>query len=71
MIRYRASRMGNGSGKSITYGGFDVQKDMIEAGLRGDVREPGNFPDTPVALKALGVKLAATGGELREAGKPI
>jgi hypothetical protein len=67
MIRYRASRMGNGSEKSITYGGFDVQKDMIEAaladaGLRGEVGEHGNVPDTPVALKALGVRLA---------GKPI
>ena len=70
MIRYRASRMGDGSGKSITYGGLDVQKDMIEAaladaGLRGEVREHGNISDTPVALKALGVMLAATGRELR------
>jgi hypothetical protein len=56
--------MGNGSGKSITCGGFDVQKDMIaaDAGLRGDVGEHGNVRDTPVALKALGVRMA---------GKPI
>ena len=56
--------------KSITYVGLDVHKDTIavalaEAGLRGDVREHGKIPNTPAALKALTVKLAAAGRELR------
>jgi transposase len=50
--------------KSITYVGLDGQKGMIaaalaDAGLRGEVREHGNVADTPVALKALAVKLPA------------
>jgi hypothetical protein len=32
-----------------------------DAGCRGEVREHGNVADTPVALKAPTVKLAATG----------
>ena len=56
--------------KCITYVGLDVHKDTIavaraEAGLRGEVREHGKVPNTPAALKALAVKLAATGRELR------
>ena len=56
--------------KSITYVGLDVHKDTIavalaEAGLRGEVREHGKIPNTPAALKALTVKLAAAGRELR------
>jgi transposase len=48
--------------KSITYIGLDVHKDTIavalEAGLRGEVRQHGNIPNTPAALEALTVKLA-------------
>ncbi len=56
--------------KSITYVGLDVHKDTIavalaEAGLRGEVREHGKIPNTPAALKALAVKLAPAGRELR------
>ena len=56
--------------KSITYVGLDVHKDTIavalaEAGLRGEVREHGKIPNTPAALKALTVKLAPAGRELR------
>src|SRR4029077_12540965 len=65
MVRYRASCI-----KSITYVGLDVHKDTIavalaEAGLRGEVREHGKVPNTPAALKALAVKLAPAGRELR------
>src|SRR4249919_1178759 len=56
--------------KSITYVGLDVHKDTIavalaEAGLRREVREHGKIPNTPTALKALTVKLAPAGRELR------
>jgi transposase len=56
--------------KSITYVGLDVHKDTIavalaEAGLRGEVREHGKIPNTPAVLKALAVKLAPAGRELR------
>jgi transposase len=56
--------------KSITYIGLDVHKDTIavalaEAGLRGEVREHGKISNTPAALKALTVKLAAARRELR------
>jgi transposase len=56
--------------KSITYIGLDVHKDTIvaalaEAGLRGEVREHGKIPNAPAALKALAMKLASAGRELR------
>ena len=56
--------------KSITYIGLDVHKDTIavalaEASLRGEVREHGKIPNSPTALKALAVKLASTGRDLR------
>ena len=56
--------------KPIIYVGLDVHKDTIavalaEAGLRGEVREHGKIPNTPAALKALTVKLAPAGRELR------
>src|SRR6201990_2880830 len=71
MVRYRASmHRRRVMAKSITYVGLDVHKDMIavalaEAGLRGEVREHGKIPNTPAALKALTVKLARAGRELR------
>ena len=56
--------------KSITYVGLDVHKDTIavalaEAGLRGEVRERGKIPNSPAALKALAMKLASGGKDLR------
>ena len=56
--------------KPITYVGLDVHKDAIAvalaaAGLRGEVREHGKIPNTPAALKALAMKLASAGRELR------
>ena len=56
--------------KPITYVGLDVHKDTIavalaESGLRGEVREHGKIPNTPAALKALAVKLAPAGRDLR------
>ena len=57
-------------GKSISYVGLDVHKDTIvvalaETGLRGEVRQHGKILNTPAALKALTVKLARTGRDLR------
>ena len=54
----------------IIYIGLDVHKDTIsvalaDAGLRGDVRDYGKIPNTPAALKALAVKLAAGRRELQ------
>jgi transposase len=54
----------------ITYVGLDVHKDTIavalaEAGKREEVREHGKIANTPAALKALAIKLARSGGELR------
>ena len=56
--------------KSITYVGLDVHKDTIAvalaaSGLRGEVREYGKIPNSPAALKALAVKLAPAGRDLR------
>jgi transposase len=56
--------------KAITYVGLDVHKDTIAvalaaSGLRGEVREYGKIPNTPAALKALAVKLAPAGRDLR------
>jgi transposase len=56
--------------KSITYIGLDVHKDTIavalaEADLRGEVRQHGKILNTPTALKALTVKLAGAGKDLR------
>ena len=56
--------------KPITYVGLDVHKDTIAlalaaSGLRGEVREYGKIPNTPAALKALAVKLAPAGRDLR------
>jgi transposase len=55
--------------KSITYVGLDVHKDTIavalaEAGLRGEVRELERC-QSPAALKALAMKLASAGRDLR------
>src|SRR5246500_4601063 len=71
MVRYRASCIRRRViAKPITYVGLDVHKDTIavalaEAGLRVEVREHGKIPNTPAALKALSVKLAAARKELR------
>ena len=56
--------------KSITYVGLDVHKETMavavaETGLRGEVREHGKIPNTPVAVKSLATKLASAGRELR------
>jgi hypothetical protein len=64
--------------KAITYVGHDVHKDSIvvslaEAGLRGslrELREYGKVPNTPAALKAMAIKLAAGGSELRFCYRP-
>lgn len=55
---------------SIIYVGLDVHKDTIavalaEAGLPGEVRQHGKIPNTASALKALSVRLAGKGKELR------
>ena len=56
--------------KSITYVGLDVHKETMavavaETGLRGEAREHGKIPNTPVAVKSLAMKLASAGRELR------
>jgi hypothetical protein len=56
--------------KSITYIGLDVHKDTIavalaESSLREEVRERGKIANSPAALKALVMKLASTGRDLR------
>jgi len=38
---------------------------LAEAGLRGEVREHAKIPNTPAALKALTVKLAAARSAMR------
>jgi transposase len=69
--RCRASCIGRRVLKHpITYVGLDVHKDTIavavaEAGKREEVREHGKIANTPAALKALAIKLARSGGELR------
>ena len=71
MVRYRASCIGEtGHGEIYHLCRLDVHKDTIavalaKAGLRGEVREHGKIPNTPAALKALAVKLAPAGRELR------
>src|SRR5690349_17037463 len=55
---------------SIIYVGLDVHKDTIavalaEAGLPGEVRQHGKIPNATSALKALTVRLAGKGKELR------
>ena len=55
---------------SIIYVGLDVHKDTIavalaEAGLPGEVRQHGKIPNTASALRALTVRLAGKGKELR------
>jgi hypothetical protein len=53
MVRHRASCKGRRvMAKSITYVGLDVHKETLavalaEAGSRGEVREHGEFPNTP------------------------
>jgi transposase len=54
----------------ITYIGLDVHKEAIavalaEAGKRNEVRQYGKIANTPAAMKALVVKLARNGHELR------
>ena len=39
---------------------------LAASGLRGEVREYGKIPNTPAALKALAVKLAPAGRDLRQ-----
>ena len=56
--------------KLITYVGLDVHKDTIaialaESGKRGEVREYGKIANTSAAVKAVAIKLARDGGELR------
>src|SRR5215469_1363809 len=71
MVRHRASCIRRRvMAKSITFIGLDVHKDTIavalaEAGLRGEVREHGKIPNAAAALKALAMKLASAGRELR------
>ena len=59
----------------ITFIGLDVHKETIavalaEAGKRNEVREYGKIANTPAAMKALVVKLARNGHELRFCTKP-
>ena len=54
----------------ITYIGLDVHKETIavalaEAGKRNEVCQYGKVANTPAAMKALVVKLARNGHELR------
>jgi transposase len=56
--------------KFITNVGLEVHKATIAvalaaSGLREEVREHGKIPNTPAVLKALTVKLASAGRELR------
>ena len=50
--------------KSITCVGYTIAVDWLKAGLRGEVRDYGKIPNTPVALQALVVKLAPERREL-------
>jgi hypothetical protein len=56
--------------KPIIYVGLDVHKDTIaialaESGKRGEVRDYGRIANTSAAVKAVAIKLARSGSDLR------